>query len=204
MEVKDKILQGAHELFFSRGLKNVTMEDVSKHLHISKKTIYKYFRDKESMVEDFIKTTLKKNNEELEHIAQISKDPVEEILLIMKYIASMFSRLNPNLIYDLQKHYPSGWKTFIEFKDKHMVQMVENNLRKGVEEGLYRNDIDVKVMARFRLATVELVMSPLIFPPDKFNMGLTQVALLKHFLYGITTLKGHKLINKYNEVEEEE
>ena len=82
--------------------------------------------------------------------------------------------------------------------------MVENNLRRGIKEGLYRPDINIKVLAKLRIEQVELAMNPAVFPPAKFNIGDVQVTLLDHFLHGITTLKGHKLINKYKQIKEED
>jgi TetR/AcrR family transcriptional regulator, cholesterol catabolism regulator len=204
MEIKERILEGAYELFLSRGIKNVTMDEVSKHLHVSKKTIYKYFKDKDQVVKAFTEHTLMQNHADLDNIAQISKDPVEEILLIMKHLSGMFAKINPMVIYDLQKHYPGIWKLFKDFKENYMMGMVERNLKKGIKEGLYREKIDVKVIARLRLTQVEMAMNPAVFPPEKFNIGAVQLAMLDHFLHGITTLKGHKLINKYNSVVEEE
>lgn len=204
VEIKERIIEGAYQLFSQRGLKSVTMDDIARHLHVSKKTIYKYFREKDEIVEAFTLGLLKQTQSSLDEIAAISKDPIEEILLIMKHLATMFSTINTNLIYDLQKYYPKVWIVFKEFKDKNMIQMVENNLRKGIKQGLYREKLDVKILARLRMAQVELAMNPLVFSPQQFDFAKVQLTLIDHFLHGITTLKGHKLINKYNKVVEEE
>ena len=82
--------------------------------------------------------------------------------------------------------------------------MEKKNLKKGIAQGLYRSEIDTKIMARLRIEEVDLAMNPAVFPPDKFNLTVVQVALLDHFLHGILTIKGHKLINKYKQVIEEE
>ena len=85
-----------------------------------------------------------------------------------------------------------------------MMGFVEENLRNGIREDLYRKDINVKIMAKYRMEQVGMAFNPTIFPPDKYNIKDVQMILLDHFVHGITTLKGHKLINKYKEIKEEE
>ena len=82
--------------------------------------------------------------------------------------------------------------------------MVESSINGGKEQGIVRQDIDTKILSRLRMEEVEMAFNPAVYPPDKFNHVEVQVALTEHFLYGICTLKGHKLINKYKQIQEEE
>ena len=82
--------------------------------------------------------------------------------------------------------------------------MIERNLKKGILEGLYRTDINIKIISKMRLETMEMGFNPMIFSPEDYNIREVQMQLLNHFLHGITTLKGHKLINKYKEITDEE
>ena len=50
MEVKEYIVEEADKLFCQYGFKSVTMDDIAKHLGISKKTIYQHFSDKNELV----------------------------------------------------------------------------------------------------------------------------------------------------------
>ena len=84
------------------------------------------------------------------------------------------------------------------------MRMVEDNLRKGISQGLYRRDINIPVIARLRIEEVEMGMNPEMFPSQQFRLADVQIALFDHFLHGITTLKGHRLINKYKQITEEE
>ncbi|MFM7727612.1 MAG: hypothetical protein ACKO7B_12980, partial [Flavobacteriales bacterium] len=76
--------------------------------------------------------------------------------------------------------------------------------RRGIRSGLYRKDIDVKILARLRLEEVEMGYNPKTYPPSRFNIPDVQLALLDHFLHGIVTIKGHRLINRYKHIQEEE
>lgn len=204
MEIRDRILDGARELFFSYGIRSISMDDIARHLGMSKKTVYQNFKHKDEIVNTLLTASLKINDERLKQLEKDSKDAVQEIILIMKHISEMFSRINPNLFYDMQKYYPEAWKRFQEFKQQSMIKMVETNLEQGIQEGYFRNDINVKILAKMRIEQVEMAMNPMTFPPDKFNIAEVQLTMLDHFLHGITTLKGHKLLNKYKNINEDE
>lgn len=204
MEVADRILEGARELFFSYGIRSVSMDDIARHLGMSKKTVYQNFKDKDEIVNMLLVASLESNEKQLKKLETDSKDAVQEIILIMKHIAEMFSRINPNLFYDMQKYYPEAWKTFQAFKQRSMIKMVETNLQQGISQGYFRNDINVRILAKMRIEQVEMAMNPMIFSHDKFNIAEVQLCMIDHFLHGITTLKGHKLLNKYKNINEDE
>ncbi|HKR04838.1 MAG TPA: TetR/AcrR family transcriptional regulator [Bacteroidia bacterium] len=204
VSTKERIMQAAHELFYQYGIRSITMDDIAKHLSISKKTIYQFFEEKDEIVGVCCNSDLSDHAARMEDITENSKDAVHEIIECMKYLGEMFSSMNPNLFYDLQKFHPSSWNAFRNFKEQKLMQMVETNLKRGIREELYRADINIKVLAKLRIEEVELGMNPLVFPPGKFNLKEVQLAILDHFIHGITTLKGHKLINKYKKIKEEE
>ncbi|MDF2437613.1 MAG: hypothetical protein K0Q95_1989 [Bacteroidota bacterium] len=204
METKERILRGAEELFFRYGIKSVTMDDIAKHLAISKKTIYQFFEDKNEMVETLMSSSLKKDECEFKQIQDESENVIVEVFNMMKHMSNMFSKINPNIFYDLQKYHPNAWKQFKKFKEECMAKMVEDSIDRGIREGLVRSDINAKVLSRIRVEQVEMGFNSEVFPPDKFKMLDVQIAMIDHWLHGICTLKGHKLINKHKELNEDE
>jgi len=84
-----------------------------------------------------------------------------------------------------------------------MEKMVEGAINRGKKEGLVREDVNPKILAILRIEQIEMGMNPAIFPPDKFKLVDVQLAMLDHFLHGICTIKGHKLVNKHKEIDEE-
>jgi len=202
--IEERIINSVTELMYRFGIKSITMDDVARHLTMSKKTLYQFFRDKNDMVLKCCYHDLHSRDCVFNNIAEKATDPVAELIQLMKYMETMFSKINPNLFYDMQRYHPDAWRLYREFKEKNMMKKVEENLNKGISMGLYRKDINIPVLARLRMEQVEMGFNPELFPPDKFNVPVVQVALFDNFLHGITTLKGHKLINKYKQITEEE
>lgn len=204
MEPKEKILAASFELFSRYGIKSVTMDDIARHLSMSKKTIYQFFRDKNEVVQQLMQAAVEKNMKELTHIANHSKNVVEELFSHMKQMHRMIGNINPNMFYDLKKYHGQAWKHFQQFKTEYIIGQVKKSLQRGIEQGYVRKDIDVDVMARLRVEEIDFGFNPEVFPFDKFRIIDVQLALAEHFLYGVCTLKGHKLINKHRQIIEEE
>jgi AcrR family transcriptional regulator len=204
MTAEEKILKGAEELFFKYGIRSVTMDDIARHLGMSKKTIYQYYKEKDEIIHKLMQAHIKEDECTFAACAERASNIVEEVFEMMKNIQDIFSKVNPQLFYELQKYYPQTWKLFKDFKEDFILGMVERSLEKGIKDGHVRPDINVKILSRLRMEQIEMAMDPKAFPPDKFKILDVQLNIVEHFLYGICTLKGHKLINKYKEVTEEE
>lgn len=204
MEPKDKILAASFELFSRYGIKSVTMDDIAKHLSMSKKTIYQYFRDKSEVVHLLMEKEIEHDITNFTRISENAKNVVEEVFMHMKQMHHILANINPNMFYDLKKYHPQSWALFQKFKSDFMLVQVKTTLQRGIEQGLVRKDINVDVMARLRMEEIDIGFNPDVFPFDKFRILDVQLSLAEHFLYGICTLKGHKLINKHRQIIEEE
>jgi AcrR family transcriptional regulator len=193
-----RILQAVSELFYRHGVKSITMDDISKHLGMSKKTIYESYENKDEIVKLLAKREIDVQFNDMLEIRKRSENAVDEIFGVMRYMAAKFSLINPTMFYDLQKYHSEAWAHFREFKESKMQVFIEENLKLGIKQELYRAEMNAKIMARLRMEEVELAFNPAAFPPDKFKVVDVHIELLNHFVHGIATLKGHKLINKYS------
>jgi len=199
----DRIIEGSLELFLQAGIKSVTMDDIAKHLGMSKKTIYQFFKDKNELVIALIKKRLQDDERDMADIIGKSSNVIEEMINMMKCSEEIFSRANPIVIHDLQKYHPEAWKEFQNFKSEVIVRTLEELLSKGIQQGYIRPDIDVKVIARMRVMQVETGFNTSVFPANEFNIWKVQSQLLEHFNFGICTLKGYKLLDEYKTAHQE-
>jgi hypothetical protein len=97
----------------------------------------------------------------------------------------------------LEKYHPPTFKKFLEYKNGFLFQMIRNNLVRGVKEEVYRSEIDIDVLTKYRLYSIMLAFNPEVFPNNKTNLVHIEQQLLEHFLYGLATSKGQKFIQKY-------
>ncbi|MBK9637922.1 MAG: TetR/AcrR family transcriptional regulator [Bacteroidetes bacterium] len=204
LETEIRILVGAEELFSRFGIKNVTMDEIARHLGMSKKTIYLHYIDKNKLVQAVVNRMIQEHDIQCKEFESKSDNAISEIFLIMNYMNAFFSQINPNLFFDMQRYHPEAWKYFIKFKEEVILEHVIGNLEKGRKEELYRKDFSLKILARLRIEEIEMAMSPQYFSPNKYNLQEVQIQLLDHFLHGICTIKGHKLFNQYKQLQEDE
>jgi len=196
----DRIIEGGEELFLKAGIKSVTMDDIAKHLGMSKKTIYQFFKDKNELVIALVKKKLKDDEDQMSAIISKSNNVIEEMINMMKCSEEIFARINPIVIHDMQKYHPDAWKQFQNFKADVLVRTLEELLNKGIKQGYIRPDLNVKILARMRVSLVELGFDSKVFPINEFSTWEVQYQFLEHFNYGICTLKGYKLLNEYKNI----
>ncbi|PWK79007.1 TetR family transcriptional regulator [Mucilaginibacter oryzae] len=197
MSQTERIIKGAEDLFLTSGIRSITMDDIARHLGMSKKTIYQFFRDKNELVVALTKKKLQEDEDQINEIEATSNNVIEEMINTTKCSEEIFSRINPVVIHDLQKYHPEAWTDFQNFKANFLIQKMEQLLTKGMAQGYIRKDIDVKIMARMRVNQVELGFNTSIFPLAEFSPWKVQVQFLDHFNYGICTLEGYKLLDEY-------
>ncbi len=197
MEVKQRILEKATDLFMRYGIRSITMDEIAAQLAISKKTIYQFFTDKDEIVEAVVNQEIGKNEEECEHFKQNSENALHEIFLAVDEMEKMMKSMNPLIMYDLEKHHPRSYKKFRNHKYQYMYTMVKNNLERGIQEENYRADLNVDIVARHRIESAFMSFNQDVFPHNRYKISELCFELVMLYLYSITTSKGKKIIEKY-------
>ena len=195
--MQDRILNKARELMFQTGVKHVTMDDLANQLGISKKTIYQYFKDKDALVSSVVEFELANHALICNQSMKLADNAVHEIFLLMTVIQEMFNRMNPLALFEIEKYYPLAFEKIKNHKDDYIFSMISANLEKGIAEGLYRKDVDVTILSRYRLETSLIPFNIHVFHPSKFDMLKVNLQIIEHFVYGVATLEGHKLMDNY-------
>lgn len=199
MEARERILTKAHELFNRFGIRSVTMDDIALKTGMSKKTIYQSFANKDELVEAVLKGHLERNFKLCEFNKQQAENAVHEVILNIDTMQELMAEMNPNIFNELEKFHHSSFVHLYQHKNNYLFKTIKANLEWGVEEELYRHDISVDVLTKLRLETIFLPFSQEIFPHNKYNLVDVERQILENFLYGIATIKGHKLIDKYKQ-----
>lgn len=199
MEPKDRIQSKARELFLRYGIRSVSMDDIASQLGMSKKTIYQSFADKDDLVAAVMNDEVTQIHNDCELCKQHAKDAIDEIFITMRQIYDQFTHLNPMLLYDMEKFHHRAFETFRKMKEEYLLQVIALNLKRGIKEELYRDDINIELMSRYRVETIMVPFAISASSPSKFNPIMVTREIMEHFLYGVATLKGHKLITKYKE-----
>jgi AcrR family transcriptional regulator len=203
LELREHIIEEADKLFCQYGIKSVTMDDIARHLGMSKKTIYLHFEDKNELVNILIRNKMETQVGLMDKSLAESSNAVDEIFKSVTQVQYMLSNMNPVLFYDLQKYYPQAWMIFKNFRESSLLQFIKHNLGWGLKEGYYRKEINIEILSRMRIEQIDMAFNQTLPHVNKYSVADVMKELTQHYLYGICTIKGLKLIEKYKNTTEE-
>ncbi len=187
-------LERVEDLFLRFGIKSQTMDDVSRELGISKKTLYQMVTNKDDLVQKVLQHHITREKSNCMVCASNSANAIEEILFLMEVNSLELSHMKANVLYDLQKYHRDAWVLIRKFQYEFVYKMVRANLERGRGEGLYRQDFDADVIAKLHLATVFQLFDEELFPAGVVSRDVVFKEYMMHYLHGIVSEKGLKLL----------
>ncbi|RUT70824.1 TetR/AcrR family transcriptional regulator [Flavobacterium cupreum] len=148
--MKEKIIAKASDLFLKLGFKSVTMDDIAGEMCISKKTIYKYFCNKEVLIEESTSMVHKQVHEIIDTIVEKDYNAIHENFEIREMFRDMFkNNADTSPIYQLKKHYPEIYQNVLSHEIDQCTRYFRENIEKGIREKLYRPDLNIDVYVKF-------------------------------------------------------
>ena len=195
--MKNKILHKAAEMFLNLGFKSVTMDDIANELGVSKKTIYNHFSNKTDLVKEVTDSVFEIVCEGINMICSKEENPIDELYEIKRFSMEYLKNEKASPQYQLQKYYPKIYATLKSKQFDIMQECVIENLKRGVEQGFYRETIDLGFISRIYFHGVIGIKDVDLFPLKQFSMNSIMNFYLEYHLRGICTEKG---INKLNEI----
>jgi TetR/AcrR family transcriptional regulator, cholesterol catabolism regulator len=190
------ILEQVCKLYKRYGIKSVTMDDVARHLCISKKTLYEHFHDKEALVKEVMLLEHEHRNKVIREIESQGMNSIEELIEVYQLIQKMFREYNPSMEYDLRKYYPDLFNKIKDIRRKTMFESTQRNMNKGKKEGLYRKDINSAILSKLHVFRVENLFENDLFTLEELATFKVIHEIFVYHLHGIMSLEGLKVFEK--------
>ena len=195
--MKEKILKKAIDLFINFGFKSVTMDDIASEMHISKKTIYTHFANKTKLVEVVTFEALDHIHQGIDSIKEISTNPIEELYQIKMFVMNYLKNEKVSPQFQLKKYYPKIYDLLNIKQFEKMNSCVIDSLKKGVETGLFRAEINLDFISRIYFSGTNGIRDINVFPDNLFDKHYIFESYLEYHLRAIVTNKGLNLLNDY-------
>ncbi|WP_353078528.1 TetR/AcrR family transcriptional regulator [Flavobacterium sp.] len=176
--MKEKIINRAKEMFLKLGFKSITMDDIACDMCISKKTIYKYFSNKELLIEESTQLVHKEVRETIDTIVAKNFNAIEENFQIRRMFKEMFKYSETSPVYQLKRHYPEVYQKVVGYQIEICEGCFRDNILKGISEGLYRENIDVENYVKFYYTLIFSISENTALERDANN--LEHIALEYH------------------------
>lgn len=195
--MKIRILEGATKLFFRYGVKSITMDSIASDLGISKKTIYQHYPDKDTLVNEVVLNFVEKDKCQWMELDHQYPDVIEKMFKSFEIMEEMLKELNPGLMFEIQKYHPASFQIFQQHKKDVMFAYLVKDLKTGIENGYFRSELSVEMIAHIRMAEVNMIFDPEFFENFKKSVFELQLEALDFFMHGIMTEKGLQVYNSY-------
>lgn len=193
--LSQNIIETAYLKFIHFGIRSISISDICCELRISKKTFYHIFPTKEDLVEATLAYELSKVKEGVEKLKQ-NKNAIEALLVIIKEVKRLSNYDFTAFNYDLEKYYPAIFAKYQEKKQQLAKQNFESNLQQGIEEGFYRENIDIEmgtILHSFLLINMKKIME--MYP--KVSQKRLTSFYIDVLVRLITTEKGLKYVEEH-------
>ena len=168
--MKDKIIKRATDMFLKLGFKSVTMDDIACDMCISKKTIYKYFSNKERLIEEGTEVIHQKIHTLMEEVITKNYNAIAENFEMREMFKQMFQSFDQSPAYQLKKHYPEIYDKMICNEIEDCSQMFRQNIEKGIAEGLYRKETDIEAAVKFYYTLIFSINENTMMEKDAYEL----------------------------------
>lgn len=191
--IREQIMLTALDLFSQYGIKKVTMNDIACHLGISKRTLYRHFEDKETLLIDGLEY---QDNQLVALWNELGKGPctvLEKILLFFREVMKS-PKWYTRKFYEELELYPKVLKE----RDKKDVKFEKKSLellKQGVEEEVFVDNVNFGIVVKLAKKHVKMYCPPKSF--SKYSNTEVYETLLFSFLRGICTEKGRIILDRW-------
>lgn len=178
------------QVFMRYGIRSVNMDDIARELKISKKTLYKYFKDKNDVVSTAMKARCLLEQSIVKQFLGESENAIDELMLITKFVGEELQDVHPSVVFDIQKYYPEAWGIINEHKTVFIKNSIVQNLERGISEGLYRKNLNVDIISAIYENHMEAVLGSNDVITGKITMQQVHLEVMRYHIRGIANEKG--------------
>lgn len=183
-------------MFMRYGIKSITMDDISRKLGISKKTLYRFVDNKGDLINKIFEIEMAREKETVTKITAESEDAIDEILGIAKYVTQQLREYSPTIMYDLQKYYHESWLKIEDYHKEYVYGVLKANLERGIQEGLYRDDLNVDIIAKLYVGKTLIVVDEEVFPLKEYNRENLYKEYINYHIHGVASPKGLEVLHR--------
>lgn len=190
MELENNICSSTLDLFLQLGIRSVSMDDICRKLGISKKTLYQVVDSKEELINMVTSAHMQNEMLKVQELREQSINAIDETLQCGKHFLQFFRKMSPTFVHDLQKYYGPIWDRVRSQHMEHDTLFVQQNLERGIEEGLYRDNLKPYILAKMYVHTCMNIADEFIFPLSEYTRAELYIEAINYHLQGIVTKKG--------------
>lgn len=190
------IIEGTYKIFIEHGIKNLSMDDISRMLGISKKTLYQFVENKVDLLKKislYIQDTIK---DRMEQLANSELNAIDILLEMSKIANAKHFRINSMITFEFRKYYPQVFEEYLCIKRDLLIDNIKKNLDQGIKEGLYRQDLNKDIIAHLYFKKIEDFHNPDVTDLQHFSFENVFEVMFENHIRGIANQNGIEYFEK--------
>lgn len=184
------IMEGARDLSFTYGIRRMSLDEICVKLSISKGECRKYFKTKLDFIEKVLEFERNRFKSIFDEYDFEGVNAIDILLTVSKEMALRFKDINPSLTFELKKYYPVLYQHHLKTRQDFIFGKIKINLNKGINQGIYREDLSIELIARLYISRLNDMHNPDFFPPEEFSFQTLFDFMVDNLIRGIANEKG--------------
>lgn len=172
------ITDRSRDIFMKYGIRSVSMDDISRELGMSKKTLYQFFSNKSDLIGEVLGQDFHNFESKLQSVMHLDNNAIDDLLALSMVIDEHMKEINPVVSFDLKKYYPEIYRENLEKKRVFASAYLKENIEKGIRENIYRSDLNIELIAKLYMRKIED-----LHDPDFHDMNKTSFAEVFHVMF---------------------
>ncbi|MGA3287875.1 MAG: TetR/AcrR family transcriptional regulator [Bacteroidota bacterium] len=164
-----RIIDAASDRFMDAGFYKVTMDEIASDLRMSKKTVYKFFPSKETLLKAIVHAFMRKVEGEVQGIISSDKPIEEKLTTLLTFIGKQLRRFSRPFMTDVQRFAPALWKEVEIFRRERVLSQLQQMFRQAKKEGVFREDLDPDLFFLILTTTIQGIMNPQVLSQQPFS-----------------------------------
>lgn len=195
MDLRDRIIQQAGELFVKHGIKRISMDEIASKLGISKRTIYQNFEDKEDLLLQYIRHIEMMKGEYIKDFST-NEHTVVHVFLRTIEMYKEFDFFNVQFLDDVKKYYPKAKQELIDQQNRGIV-FVKQFLEEGMKQGVVRKDLNIEVVSFLLQDSNRTFIDATRLTNKTFSNWELFFTSMINFIRGISTARGIEIVDTF-------
>lgn len=171
------------------------MDEIAAELHVSKKTIYKYFPSKEKLLQEICSDTSREIMNRIESIIDGKEDVVVKFVKLLNMHGNFTLNISDKWLRDLSVHAPEIKKNVDEKKNDQVNKVFTKLLEQGKKEKLIENYPTPIILESFN-SSLKSVLNHHFLINNKFSIHNAFKITYEMLLNGILTDAGKSKFKK--------
>jgi AcrR family transcriptional regulator len=174
----------------------ISFNEISKKTGIPRKSFLKFFSSEEELVEKVLEFERMRFEEIFKIHDFEGVNAIDILLIVSKEVANKFMDVSPSVTFVLKKDFPEIYQKHFELRRNFIYDKIQINLMKGINQGMYRDDLSIELVARLYLTRLIDLHNPDFFPPEEFSFDTLFNVMFESLIRSIAKPEGLEYYEK--------